>query len=364
MAISDVYNYGLLNRWCLRMAESMYHFNQMAGVNAPLSRAGDYVYVQYERQIIADAINQVIPLIVAHLGFYPRPEYVSERIDYGRGGSLALKYGYIKAIGRRATSEIDSAAAVVYSGDTATITVNTTITDISEIQVFFTVADGADSVASELYRIEPVRVIANGTTATITGHRALFCKPSNWAVDYVAPNYNDSDKKIWDSNDSANYVTSVDVYRVYPDATNAVNLLYGNPFCSAGDYEYSTVAGTARLNDSKAGIVTLFDYPGGCCSHRYEKADIYYLAGYPLDSLGEYNRSLRDAVLMMANCHLSTTLTPFDQKRLGVMQYDTVIRTVNDQPIDDKTPFGQAYGQVRAWETVTALGLGQGGALI
>lgn len=363
MAISDIENYGLLNRWAIRMTENIYHFNQLAGANAPLTNAGDYVYVQHERQALADSISEVMPLFVSYAGFYPRPEFVHERVLFRRGHDLTLKYGYVKGFGRRAVTLISAAVTVTYSGDSASFTVATTLTDLDELQVFFKVADGADSAASALYRIEPLRVVADGVNATFTGHRALFSKPSNWLVEYGSPNYNASSKMVYDSAAAGSYVTEVDVYRVYPDSATGIDLLYDSGCCGGTPGTFTGVAGAALLQDATLGTFSLSELAGCGFQHRYTYADVYYKAGYPLEANGDYYSPYRDAVLMLANCALGRTLSPFDQQRLNVLQYDQMVETVNDVPLYPESPFGIQRGQIKAWNIVNRTALGQGGSL-
>src|SRR5688572_23169583 len=121
MAVSQFNTLGLLNNWAARMGEWLYHFNQCVGdgVNASLTTGGQRPYVQVERDYINEGLVSALAITLPYLGFYPRPTYLYQRIPVNSGwsrhwGSLQLDYGYVQAIGRRATSVIDAGATVTY----------------------------------------------------------------------------------------------------------------------------------------------------------------------------------------------------------------------------------------------------------
>ncbi len=124
MAISKyVPVYGLLNAWQRINREDVWHFGQCAGQGAPL---GDCtVYIQEDRESIADALNEAFNLFTTYLGYYPRPTWSEQTIRLGGGvpyqlQRLKAEHGYLIEFGQRATSLIQANVAVTYSDATAT----------------------------------------------------------------------------------------------------------------------------------------------------------------------------------------------------------------------------------------------------
>jgi hypothetical protein len=375
MAVSQFYTLGLLNYWPLRMGEYLYHFNQVvgAGQNASLTTPGQAPYVQIEREYINEGMNSALALAIPYLGFYPRPTYLHQRIPVSGWsrywGSLQLDYGYVQAIGRRATAVIESGAAVTYKplasdqNDKHVAEIVVTVTegiDPTEIAVFFREADrpqgfiDSTDVTDDRWRIEPLTVKVVGTTATITGHRSLFVKPEIWAEQYDYPNFNDSSKNTGDTSNANDFVTAVDVYRVYPDATNAIQPVYRD--CNR---TYQTVNGTGHVMDAGLGIIDAEYYD--ClpsCGYPFEYVDVYYYAGLPLVNF-EIRRDLQTALIRLGNCEIPVAPNNFDDRRTMVWQDDTKILTENERD----TPFGKLNGQVYAWRIIKRLALGVGGVV-
>lgn len=379
MAVSATYTLGLLNSWAARMGEWLYHFNQCVGdgVNASLTTGGQRPYVQQEREYINEGLVSALALAIPRLGFYPRPTYLYERIPLTGAwhwshywSNIQLTYGYVQSIGRRAAAEIQAGAAVTYKPaaanqndrHTAEIVVTVTAgTDPAEIAVFFQEADRplgfieSSEVADDRWRIEPLTVNVVGTTATIRGHRSLFVKPDIWGVSYTSPNYNNSSKNEANTNDATDFVTAVDVYRVYPDATSAIQPVYRD--C---DGSYGTVNGTGYIADAGIGLINAeysgCCFPAGASNPLY--LDVYYYAGLPLVNF-EIQRDLQTALIRLGNCEIPLVPNNFDDRRAMVWQSDRMLETENTQ----ETPFGKLNGQRYAWKIVDSLRMGIGGAV-
>ena len=375
MARSDVDHYRLLNRWPIIMHENNWHFNQAQGTGAPLTGQCDEVMVQWERDYIANALNWSVQIMAEHLNFYPRPVYVSERVHLGRGApyqwqQLETRWKYLQAFGSRATALIEAGASVVYSDpqglgvDTlATITVTTSY-DADEIAVFFKVADGAAEAASQYWQIEPLTVTKSGNTATITGPRWLFVKPAVWAQEYEEPNYTEKNKAS--TTDAANFVTEVDVYRLYTDAEGAVTINTDPLLCScdcttlAGN---ETTSGVARIVDERLGLFQLRRCPCTCGCYWPESVDIHYLAGYPLAD-GGMARALEIAAIRLANTNMPQLPDSFCDRTLQMWQLDMQNIDPGEFTRMDMHPFGGTKrGRIEAWNQIRHLALGMGGKL-
>lgn len=359
----------LLHHWQQIMLESPWHFAQVTGTDAPLNEACP-VYVQPNRDMIARSLYNAYSRIQEKLTYSLQPTWHVDRIRIGHGSPLVLQslrtdWTQVQAIGMRATTLIDADAAVVYSAsntaltadDTATITVATTVTDVSEIQVFFRTADGAPGAADARWQIAPLTVTLSGGNAIITGHRSLFVQPQIWRTPYIGVNQVTRNEAL--TTDAADFVTLVDVYRVYPDATNAVTLVTDPALawcCNNANYTTDvTQAGVAWLEDARLGIyrVRLDDM---CRRRGVEYVELHYLAGCPL-SYQDMDSELATAMVHLSNILMPQTPCEICNQANASYQADnaTLIRSagrggafVNEKP----SPFGMQVGAHRAWEIV------------
>lgn len=377
MAISADYDsHLLLNAWQRRMEESIFKFNQIVGSGTPVGPCP--VYIQPDREMINDALIQAVEIMSSPLGFYPYPRYFTdERLAFGGGWPVSLEQlrtqnRYLQALGQRATTVIQAGAAVAYSDadndgflDTATITVNTTVA-AGEIQVFFQTTDvdgfaGIDATAADpRWRIEPVKISAAAGVATIKGHRALFVHPETvWAVPLDSPNF--TDKHAGDNTQPTDFVTAVDVYRVYTDPTNAIQIL-ADPIWvgTSGLDTFNTTNAVMQIVDGPRGIFRA--RVPGCvtldCIGPPELVTFNYLAGYPLSN-GNIDRELEWAII-----HLANTLMP--PNPLCSWCDATKNLWTNDNIViegQEETPFGRMYGQVAAWRVASGKGAGRGGGI-
>lgn len=360
MAISTVADtHGLLSAWAEHMEVSPWGFNQVTGngIDALLTNKSAKFFVQPERDNIARALAQAIEQGVHYTRFYPRPAWLSCQLAidprrYVNRQTLITEFGYVKAIGKRAVTLIEAGATVTYSDtngdgvtDLATITVSTTVTAADELHVFFTAADSLAGAADERWRIEPLRVSISGGTATITGHRALFVKPSVWRVPYTPPAYSDASKNSASPQNVADFVTTVDVYRVYADPTAAVTL---------GTANISAEVVNAKLGYIK---VATGDTDPVVTSERF--VTVWYQAGFPLDTYtNDTDQRLKTAYARLANTLMAHKPTNGDVR---TMTYD------NDDAARAEGFLPSAVwnnglnevktGAIEAWKTFNAMAL-------
>jgi hypothetical protein len=113
----------------------------------------------------------------------------------GRGGAdgrwltLQATEGEVRAIGVETVLAIQVAAAVTYTDedgdgidDTFTISAASTLTDASQVAVYFSLADrfngfGATTALSPRWRVQPITVTISGGTVTVKGPKQLCVKP-------------------------------------------------------------------------------------------------------------------------------------------------------------------------------------------
>lgn len=356
----------LLNQWADVVLEDSWHFNQCAGIGAPLQTGNDKagkVYLQKEREYIARHLETAADRMAADLNYHLRPMYFSEDMPLGTGQPfynqlLQGRWLKMQSLGTRATTLIEADVTVTYSDpnntgvdDTATITVTTAIAN-AEIQLFFRVADGAAGAGDKRYQIEPLNISASGGVATITAPRWLFVKPSEWAREYQANDPNFNSPNIVDTGSAVGFVEAVDVYRVYTDTTAPIELKGANGELirtytgQVIDYELSTF---------RLGYECSADY----CGYPPAYITVNYLAGSPL--VNNYiDSELYEACVAFASARMPSQMSSMsfwsleNYKRWSEPMArsfgGSVIPIATDR--QSKSGYGALYGEVLAWSCV------------
>lgn len=284
MARSDVVTLIPLDRAARILGIDLFHFNMITTLRRPQNNACDDVWFQYADQRIGQASRYDLSVALfeaeqqttKYLGFSPMPTWVSdeerqiakpfavELVNHrginsrGKSKSLRTKLGYLREAGVRAKTLIQANAAVVYSdangdgySELATVTVNTTVTDTQEIYAYFAGKSGEDR-----WEIRPIDVSIAGGVATITFQRYLVPLPDLWERD---PSEDDPQWRTINGDDIANFVTVVDIYRVYTDETDQATLYYesncincNGSGCSACAFDSESAC--LRIRDMRLGL--------------------------------------------------------------------------------------------------------------
>ena len=142
--------------------------------------------------------------------------------------SIDANKAFMISGGIKAVNEITLATAVTRTDtngdgylDLMTAAVTTTVTDPSQIRAFFPGENG-----DAIWEIRPIKVSIAGGVATITFNSWLLFDPD------LSDRLNAT--KI-DGDDIANYLTSIDVYRVFNDPQQMVQFLWEpSTFCDCG----------------------------------------------------------------------------------------------------------------------------------
>lgn len=236
-----------IDRWGELLGINPLHLNQVTSAFMPYTTCSA-LYKQHDwqesaaigRESIAQAIDEAERRLAEHLGFTLLPTWQEdERLSTVKladnknlnisgldvqGYRQSVQAAWAKYIsgGVEAKTLIDDAAAVVYSDsdsdgykETATVTVNTTVTETSEIAVYFPGQSGADE-----WEVRPLRnVVISGGVATITMYRHQLVKPELWEA---------FDPTAVDGDVDGNFLTTVDVYRHWNNPEQQVQLLWSN----------------------------------------------------------------------------------------------------------------------------------------
>jgi hypothetical protein len=360
-------NHHFLNQWYIPMIENIWHFNQCAGIGAPVLTANDKggaVYIQSEREMIARALESAAMRMAIDLNYWPCPAYFQEEFTLGKGWPSAAqvfrgRWLQTVELGSRAQSVIQAGAAVAYSdptgsgvNDTATIIVNTTVAN-DEIRLYYQAADSLAPAGDVRYEIEPISVTDNGAgQVTIVAHRALFVKPSEWKLSYLAIDPNLNNFNIIDTATAAGFVTAVDVYRVYTDTTSNIQLL------SADGTLLQTFTG--EIQNAYLSAFRMGNLCGSFCFDKYpSRIVVNYKAGSPLVD-GFVDAELLEAMIAYAAGNMLPKLSKMSgwTQEVWTRYHAPMVESEGGSIIPVATTlqansgYGARTGQVKAWDTV------------
>ena len=362
MARSKVNTYGLLDAWARVMHEDFWRFNQFEGngvTNLPGCSSGPYI--QYERDYMAAAIWQAVAQAAEHLGFYPMPVWVTERLELMPGTDwddqrLATTYGYVQGFGNRQTQLIHSAKAVSYSDtnsdsveDKGSITVDA-IFPIDETRVFFRVADGAAGAGHILWEIHELETIDNDDgTYTISGHKSQFADPEVWGLEYSSTDFRT--KSAGGTEVSGDFVTAVDVYRVYADGTKqADNTAAVTLVASDG----TTQPMQARLTNSRFGTFRLAKFTGDDDPDDdtdWIAVDVTYLAGYALENK-RMSPTFESVLLRYANTLMPQQPNAFCERVRAMWERDLEVQAREFRDTENPLQYPFTLAAIDLWATL------------
>jgi hypothetical protein len=366
------------------------------------------------RSSLRQAIGEATDALTHYLGYRPSPEYVTETVPWprlyeapmgrvrdldatGRRVAVLASEGYIQAMGVEQLTLIGTATTaplggLVYSAvfnpglqDTFTITLPTTVTDPTQIAVYFAAADRFDgeefsSAVGEHWRIEPIQVSIAGGNVTIVGRKWLVGRPIL---------YENPAATALDPQTAANFVTSLEVYqRTTNGAGNSITtceatliyestdcgLCWGRCCCGTGPPASSDPATTglviarAGIRDATLGEITpgaaTYDPTTGawssswCCAGSYcdpDRVTLRYLAGFPLEQ-NQMARLMRNIMARLAAAEAKRRICACREtnERLFDMQQDLTLESTQSEryavpPAALGNSFGFRRGHVEAW---------------
>lgn len=379
----------------------------------PLGGSCDSVWQQHawqnmdiiSREDIAQSIYDAETDIANVLGYPVAPEFISQESHTwakfydrsvisastgvrGESKVVPTRQSKVVAVGRRATEAIDTAASVVYSdpdGDgwdeLATITATTSLTSTDGIKLYT-----AGKSANPLWEIRPILTKSiSSTTLTITLNSWLLIEPELWEA---YPTTVETPDPI-DITNSANFVTTVDIYREYVDSTNYPAQFTWNAsttgyFCSSCNgvgcpsCTPTTQNGCLQIKDADRGFVipTPATYASGWTVEPWsigrdpDSVKLWYqagnrsqrfLAGLDNDPLDHY---LAQAIAWLAiarieapPCGCGRVLKQFEELRRDVSEVDrtraVIISVIGPEMVTN--PFGTRLGEVRAWNRIARI---------
>lgn len=336
---------------------------------------------QMSHQELATYIQQAELDIAEFLGYWPAPVWIAQEThsyteNVRRGDIFSMyptkgvykpfltRYGKILGVGRRLATLISN-ETVAYSDEdtdtfeeTATVTATTTITDPKRIKLFFAGKSGNPD-----YEIKPLKsVTISGGVATIVANSWLFFERDLYEA---LPS---GEPITINGGDSANYVTTVDVYDEYYDTeTASARFIWEERSTALGQ---TTQNAYLKLTDSELGVVepvpALYDNGWQSTSftnkwlpdmvqlwYRSGKQSQEYISG---NSLSALSAEMKKNIAWLATSRMEITFKANNNVSAFVNRLTRVMSENVEGGgtffLDQSSltaPFGTKYGEVLVW---------------
>ena len=334
MAIASTETLLSLDQYSEIMGIPPAHFHQAVCTDYPDVDSCHSIWYQYSwmspgkasREELARAIVQAETMIAQLMSVWPAPKWLTEDtqpyprqrmhqnsfVEYypamstGRRKTVGTRWTHFIAGGRRAVASIAAGVTVTYpaaphlgSGIASVSVAYVGTATANEIAVF----PSTDTSPNKQIRHLEV-TIASGVLM-IRGRSAQFLLPTLW-----------EDEALIDGDDSTQYLTTVNIYRVYNSAVDNAEAPVEFGWQVAGDIDLLKGYGTLQVWDARVGIVspipavwnatTLeWDAKVFCPGDEPHTMQLYYRAGWPLDPQGRMSEPVARAVAALATALLS-----------------------------------------------------------
>lgn len=419
MARAEVRTLLALDRFAAVLNIHPLHFNQVFLRDLPgmpdgtTARTCDVPIMQYSwqqaskigREDIAEAIAAAESSIIGQLGFLPAVDWSvqEEQLSIRPANKVLFSLndldvramyktvkadnGYIISGGQRASTLIDAGVTITYSdtdGDgydnQAEITFATTVTDPEELHVYY--PGHAGSPAWEIRPLQYVSIVAGVATIRFRREQAI----AEAAMTTYFPTG-------LDGTDDANFLTEVDVYRVYNDPSVQSRFIWdsvGGVLCGCDGFAscevcgYSIQDGCLVVRSPKQGIVSPQPGSWDAATGEFTTAE-FSVPREPTRVQLWYRSGWRDKSLQYPNI----TMDPMFERAITYFAVSMLDRPMcNCQPLESsfqrwrqdlaysssspqgsytfrtgklalENPFGTTRGAIFAWDVVSNYMLGQ-----
>lgn len=323
MAIASTVTGLSLDKWADIIGVHPLHFNQVQYQDSgmcgfPILQYAWQAADRTSREGIARAIAEAELRIERYLGFPLAKRWFTEEHTFTtQHTAVQANHKFAHYGGIKASSLVSLAETITYTDreldgydETATISFTTTVTEPTELHIYYPGKDGADE-----YEIRNTKVSIASGTATITFRREQ-CLLEKFLTPMI-------EVRAQDAQTDANFLEEVDVYRVYNDPSLQVEYLtYGLCSSCGGNgcqaCTYSVQTGCLRVVDPRNALCSIvpaewnvddlvFNNSYMCSSPN--KVRLYYYAGLGLTpewerAIAYYALSLLDRPICQCS-HLS-----------------------------------------------------------
>lgn len=299
------------------------------------------IWNQSERDYIGEHLAQSEEMRRREVGYYLAPNY--EVCDFEFGAPLIIDRKYLVEIGTQTDGVEWLAEALALGVETAPndpveIVIPTTLTDTSEIKVYY---------PGEDVEIHPSYIGMDGVNLTIRIPRARL----------VDPDLNDNREDHLDYYINANFLTTVDVKRVYYDISTGLSYLWEGWQVSCSSLSDTGQVGWHRIRNGRLGII---DHRPSTYTGSTASQAVWSHCVLPLWVRLRFVSGRRASMTTeIETVRLSHTLMPNKPDSCPtVHQYwdEDIVPTEGIW-----TPYGTLQGAVRAWMADSRAKVGVGG---
>jgi hypothetical protein len=352
------------------------------------------------REELGEAIKIAEDQIAEQLGYYPAPKYVEQEVKQmtrhhrpdmwrfgarnarGAGVSVKTTFGKVISPGRWGSALVGTATTAGgtlvhdFAALTSTITLPTALTRECEIRTFITGHDAALE-----WEIRPPKsVTISGGNVVIVFDSWQLIDPTLWEAYPTSADFGAIDITV-----AGNHVTSVEVYRMYTDLTQASAVFFWEPemqgaFCSCGGTGcaacvLTTQDGCIHIRDAELGLVvpapatynaTTLAWGGDCYDvcRDPDFVKIYYFSGalsqrwLQCTSCDPLPDAWARAIANLATARIDRPFCECGSATPAVVRAQTdLARSGGDVSFNVPfsqldNPFGTRWGEVYAWREV------------
>jgi hypothetical protein len=278
------------------------------------------------------------------LGYHLGPKWVADE-EHEFNMTQTLNRGHLIDVGVRAISDISAGAALdlgteATPNDPVVLVVATTVTDKNEIKVYYPDDD---------VTIKPSRITISGGNATINIPRSRLVKVTMM---------DDRDDPL-DYYTNNNFITTVDVKRVYNDPSNVATIRWLGSNSCTDRCTLSTQTACAVAAGNRARRISRVNISPGTYSNGSWSSAAFSHCHNPVSLLVSYRSGRQNSIKTeLLTARMAHTLMPNKPSSCPtVHQYWE--EDIEEQDI--WTPYGNKTGQFMAWVVDSRDKIGAGG---
>jgi len=337
------------------------------GVNNPNSYGYETcndIWSKWERDQLARYLAEAQKEIEDEIGYFLYPRWVVGQIadepngderyidsqEWSQVGSQITRWSVLISGGVRAESNIALSETINTATDPGIVgPVATTVTDPNEIKIFY---PGTD------IEIRPSKITISGGQVTIEVPR---CR----TVIESAAN-NPSDGIVYGN--LANFLTAVDIKRVYNDPSTQAELVWPhicNSGCSVSGCSEKTQTACIYIRDEKIGVIDA--YPADYSSGSWTQKSISCCCGAKISRLNYYSgvyhtMQAQDAIIRLAHSKMPKEPCQCDKSGAAWKMDNIIPDAVTRERINCR--FGMSNGAWTAWQFAQAMKNVRGGGVL
>lgn len=323
--------YDYMPEWCTGALSLTKYAQQYIGYECGFwgvsrdTEASSVIWTLFQRQELARALCEAQEEIEQVAGFFLEPKWVENEVHpCSPTGNYVLTWNHVIEGGVPVVDAIDAGAVVNHAADPAVIgPLATTATDTAEIKVYY---------PNTKQEIIPSNIVIAGGFVTIYIPRCRL----------VDMNTVDNPEEGLDYNTPANFQTTVDVYHVYTDTTDAGEFLQR----TIGTCPPDTLALCMDIKDAEISHVLAYQtgtVSAACRVSKVDQARVNYVSG-----LSYLDRIADLAVVRLAHSKMPGEPCGYDRIKAMWRSDNTIPIVLSVERLE--CPFGVSNGAWMAWK--------------